>query len=687
MAILDMKKIEIVALLRDSEALIDMIQRIGKLQLVSVDSDDEVLTKINSEEICNKFAEFQEKAQETLKVLDEYKPEKTSMFSSFEPRKEMSVSEFTKELQNIDEILNVCYSILSLDKQINDAKVEIIRAKTGLEIIQPWLSLNVPTSFTGTDNTAVFFGTSTTPYKSSNDIAQKAAQIAPDLDCDFEIISQTKSMTAVAAVSKKEDGEKLSTLMRSLEFTPVVDPTRHPPQVRHDRLTKKIEDCEKKIENCKEKIQEKANFRKEIKFLNDCLTLRYDKYDAIKDMKVANNVFIITGYIPTKYLDEFLNKIESKFDIAYNVIDPDYDDENETVPTAVESKALPATMESITDMYSPPSHKDIDPNPIMTFFYFMLAGMMLGDAGYGILMVLACLFIKIKYKLEPEKRKTVNFGLFFGIGTTFWGMMFNSWFGDLPAYIAGGLKTKAPDFITTNHLYWFNTLDYTTAFLLFCFFIGIIHLIAGLLANMYKMMKKQKLYLEGLLTNLAPILLLIGVLPIINSQIGGDTLAINPRTAFIDNFLNDYSKVFTIILLAGVVLMIIAPVLTAIKNKEKFVKVIAGFGTGLNDVYGAASGYLGDVLSYARLLALGLCTGVIASVINELAAMIGSPIAFVIIAFLGHTINLGINLIGAYVHANRLQYVEFFGKFYEGGGKQFQPLRINTQTFKIKEEN
>ena len=687
MAILDMKKIEIVALLRDSKSLIDMIQRLGNMELISVDSDDDALSEINSAEICNKLENYKEVAKDALKLLDQYKPEKSSVLSSFAPREEISVSDFTKKIQNFDDVLNVCYSILSLDKKISDSKIEIIRAKTGLESIEPWLSLDVPTSFTGTENTAVVFGTGTAPFKSSNDIALRAAEIQPELDCASEIISQTKTVTAVAAVSKKEDGEKLSALMRSLDFVPVSDPTVNPPKVRHQRLTEKIAECEQIIQDSEDKIKEKASFRKDIKFLSDYLTLRFDKYEAIKDMKVGNNVFIITGYIPTKYVDEFVSKIEAKFDIAYNIIEPDYDNEDEIVPTAVESKALPATMESITEMYSPPSHNDIDPNPVMTFFYFMLAGMMLGDAGYGILMVIACLFIKLRFKLEPEKKKTINFGLFFGLGTTFWGIMFNSWFGDLPGYIAGGLKGKEMDIITGKHLYWFNTLDYTTPFLLFCFFIGIIHLSVGLIMNMYKMMKKHHEYLEGIFTNVPPILLLIGVLPIINTQIGGDALSSNPQTVFIDNFLKNNSQVFTVILLVGVVSMLVGPMIIAIKNKEKFGKIIGGLFSGLNDVYSAASGYLGDILSYARLLALGLCTGVIASVINELAAMMGNPIAFIIIAIFGHTINFGINLIGAYVHTNRLQYVEFFGKFYEGGGKLFKPLRINTQTFKIKEEN
>ncbi|MBE6831653.1 MAG: V-type ATP synthase subunit K [Ruminococcaceae bacterium] len=108
---------------------------------------------------------------------------------------------------------------------------------------------------------------------------------------------------------------------------------------------------------------------------------------------------------------------------------------------------------------------------------------------------------------------------------------------------------------------------------------------------------------------------------------------------------------------------------------------------GLYSLYNI-TGYLSDVLSYSRLLALGLATGVIATVINQMGSMVGGnavgAVVFVIIFLLGHTMNIGINLLGAYVHTNRLQFVEFFGKFYSGGGRKFHPFAINTQYFKFR---
>ena len=116
---------------------------------------------------------------------------------------------------------------------------------------------------------------------------------------------------------------------------------------------------------------------------------------------------------------------------------------------------------------------------------------------------------------------------------------------------------------------------------------------------------------------------------------------------------------------------------------------IKRFLKGLYGLYGVSS-YLSDILSYSRLLALGLATSVISTVFNQLGAMLGGGVVgavfFILIFLIGHAMNMAINLLGAYVHTNRLQFVEFFGKFYEGGGRKFQPFAANTKHFKIMEE-
>ena len=136
--------------------------------------------------------------------------------------------------------------------------------------------------------------------------------------------------------------------------------------------------------------------------------------------------------------------------------------------------------------------------------------------------------------------------------------------------------------------------------------------------------------------------------------------------------------------IAGVVLIVLT-------NSRSSKNIVARLGGGLYGLYNIASGYLSDILSYSRLLALGLATGSIASVVNMMGAMVQNPVAkaimLAVVFVVGHALNMAINVLGAYVHTNRLQFVELFSKFYEGGGRAFEPLKFNTKFFKFKEEN
>jgi V/A-type H+-transporting ATPase subunit I len=342
------------------------------------------------------------------------------------------------------------------------------------------------------------------------------------------------------------------------------------------------------------------------------------------------------------------------------IYEPDY--ENEDVPVLIENKSFAAGVESITDMYSSPSNKDVDPNPIMAFFYYVFFGLMLSDAGYGLLMVIFSIFAKKKMKVTGNLKKMADMVLYCGISTVFWGAMFGGFFGDL-------IPTVCKTFLGMTDMpslaIWMEPMNNSIELLLYCFLFGIIHLMAGVLIRGY-MLIRDKNYL-GAICDTIPVMVFVAGFAIVGAS-------------FFTQIPQNIKSMGSGILLAGAVLI----VLTAGRSSKN---ILGKLGGGLYGLYNAASGYLGDILSYSRLLALGLVTGVIANVINLLAAMGGNIIIFILIFLLGHTVNIAINLIGTYVHTSRLQYVEFFSKFYEGSGRSFTPFKIKSKFFTIKEEN
>lgn len=682
MAILKMKRIEVLGMLSESKAVIDLIQQNECVEIRDVTEDTEGLFKLSTSSTVSQFEKFTGVATQALETLKGYVEKKGGFLASFAPRPDMTVSDFVAKSDETDDILEKCYSINALSKDIQDAKVEIVRAQTVIDQTRPWENLDIPFATKGTSLTKAFIGTIAEPVDREA-ILTRLAEVAPEADVEVEVVSSDNNQTCLVALCLKESADVVEKALASIGFATNSDTAKIEPSAQIAKLEAEIEECNKRMADDEEKIKAYADSYDDIEFLLDYLTLRTDKYEALDKISMSDNVFVLSGYIPEEKVDSLVSQLENKFDVAISVTEPD---EDEDVPVLIENGTLGSTMEAVTTMYATPTQRDLDPNTAMTVFYFLLFGLMLGDAGYGLLMVIACLFVKFKYKLEPQKAKTVNYGLFCGIGTTVWGILLNGWFGDLPTYIANGLKAgDKVDFITAHHLYWFQPLEHTTRFLLLAYFIGILHLSFGLILNIYKNVKQHNV-LAGIVENVPLILILVGVLPLINSQLGGTALYDNLPTRWIDNLLTTLSPVLYGCLAAGAILVVIGPAIIAIANKRPASKILGSLGGGLYGLYNTASGYLGDVLSYARLLALGLCTGVIASVINQLAAMIGNPIAFILIGLIGHTINFGINLIGTYVHTNRLQYVEFFGKFYEGGGTIFQPLNVKSKSFKFKEE-
>lgn len=336
----------------------------------------------------------------------------------------------------------------------------------------------------------------------------------------------------------------------------------------------------------------------------------------------------------------------------------------EKAPVKLKNSRFAAPAESIVNMYSPPSHDDIDPTPLLAFFFYFFFGMMFSDAGYGLLMVIGTgLAIKL-FKPDKEMRNTLKLFQYCGVSTFFWGLVFASFFGDAPATLYNYF-TGAD--ISMAQIFPWPTIDpQKDALMLMIISIafGLVHILVGMGCKFYVCLR-QKDYGGAFFDTGLWMLMLIGFAVLAAGMAFGQTL---------------------VYVGAGIAIFCaIGLVLTQGRNKKGFGKVIGGLAS-LYDI----TGYISDLLSYSRLLALGLTTGVMAQVFNMLSTMFGKSwfgiILLIIVFIIGHAINIGLNALGSYVHTMRLQYVEMFGKFYEGGGKQFKPFKLNSKYIKIQED-
>lgn len=656
-----MKRIELISTLENSKKIIDFLQRKGVVELTKHELPENMYSFDTSYNV-SQLEKFKSVAENAYEILNTYSPKKGSLIDSFKPPEAIELSKYLDMTDDADMTMDMCYDILDAQKRFQEADADIIRSQTAIDSLAVWKELDIPTKVKPTKYTSVLVG-SFPDLQTEASVKEELARLLPEVEAvEVEVVYSSDVQSCVVVMCLNSDADKVSEALRSFGFVKPAEVYDKPVAEIIEEKEKRIEKLRQEKEEYEEKIRSFADKRQDIEFVIDYFEIRIDKYEAFKSISATDRIFYLSGFIPEKYTQKVVPSLESRFDVAISITDPSPDEE---IPVLLENNSFAAPVEGITEMYSLPGKADIDPNAIMGFFYYVFFGMMFSDAGYGLLMVIATAFILYKCKPEGQKRKTVLMYLYCGISTMFWGIMFGSFFGDL-------INTIRVNYLglTETRLYlWLNPQgDDLMLTMIYCFLFGIIHLFVGVGIKGY-MEWRQGDKFGAVVDTLSIYLAVGGAAPIC--------------AGMIIDIPQSVTGVCKYLALAGVVLII----LTAGRSSKG---IFGKLGAGLYALYNTVSGYLSDVLSYSRLLALGLVTGIIGSVVNMMGTlpknMLLKTVLFIIVFIFGHAVNFGINVIGAYVHTNRLQYVEFFSRFYEGGGAAFNPLKVNSKTFKFKEE-
>ncbi len=654
MAKLKMKRIELIAPLTDSKQIIELLQRRGVVELCENSSEE--LEQMNVAAVMGEFEKFRSTVDQALNILGKYAPEKASLTDMFGGRDEIEKHEFGQKAADLEKIMNAAGEIIKNHKMITEAQAEIIQLGIRSDLLEPWTALDVPMNFRGTSGTSAYIGS----LQGSRTVEEIESQLPEG--CCAEIVSISKEQTNLFILCSKEIAEEAENCLRRLAFVPVSESAAMTPSEMIRKNTARRRELNKLIGNSEKAIAAMSEYREMLKFGVDFLAMRKEKYEALSKLGITESTFVLEGYVPEKYFDSLKKEIEKKHTAVISGFEPA---EDEDVPVLLENGSFSSPVEGITKMYAMPSKTDVDPTPVMSFFYYLFFGMMLSDAGYGVVMVIGTMIALKKFKLENSMRKTLIMFRNCGISTIFWGALFGSWFGDIVQIVGREFFGKEIGSIAL----WFQPLDDPIKLLLYSFGLGILHLFLGVGVS-FKMAWDDGRKLDAFLDTVPIYLTILGVAPLAAS-----ILTEVPQIL---------KTVGMYVMIAGVVLL----VLTAGRSSKSIFGKLFG---GLYALYNTATGWLSDILSYSRLLALGLATGSIAGVINLIGTMPENKavklVLLIVVFIVGHTANLAINLLGAYVHTDRLQFVELFSKFYTGGGREFTPFAVNTKYIKFKEEN
>ncbi len=670
MAVLEMKRINIYALKKSRKKLLELLQRRGVLELNTPEQAEEYFSKTDTDSARLTFEKNIQLLTGAVAILDSFSPPEKGFLSMLNGRTPISVADYDATAQEAPAITKIASRITALSKKITDSEAEILRLSAQIDALEPWLNLDISMRTISTNSSSVFIG-SFPEELAEEELKARLAKALPEVSAlEAEIVSSQPQQTCVFLVCHGKYGMQVEAALRAMGFTYPAAPSKLPPAQRVKDLQERIHTAQTEIDAAKEEIVSFSDKRQAMLFTTDYYTMRAEKYRVLGELWQSPHVFQVTGYIPAEDASALEQELESKFQACVELETPD---EDENVPVKLKNNFLAAPVEGVVEGYSLPGKHECDPSFIMSLFYYVLFGMMLSDAAYGLLMVLGCGFVLWKFRnIEPGLRKSLKMFFYCGISTTFWGVMFGGYFGDAVPVIA---KTFFHSDFTIPPL-WFAPLDDPMRLLMFSFLLGVIHLFTGLGVQFYQLARRKK-FADALYDVVFWYFLVGGLILLLVStemfqDMAGLSLAMPP-------FVSTLAAVFAGVGAVGIVL-------TAGRESKSIGK---RFLKGLYGLYGVSS-YLSDILSYSRLLALGLATGVIATVFNQLGSMMGGgvfgAIFFIIVFVIGHVLNLAINLLGAYVHTNRLQYVEFFGKFYEGNGRKFAPFTANTKHFKITEE-
>jgi len=577
-----------------------------------------------------------------LEVLNRYSQAKRSLIK---PKARVNADEFAESGAAELAYETVIDALRAADRQ-TEIQTELNKIFAEEASVRPYEKYDLPLETTGTERTELFLGVMGVAVD-----LEKLGRELYEAGAVAELLRTDGTGHYVTVICCRSDAPTVGGVLAAYGFVRAVFRDRkETPREYLEKLAEQRESLMREAQSLQERLRELATKLESVEILYDLTQTELTATTQKQKMVATERTALLTGWVPERTEDKVTNLLD-RHACAYELREPT---EEENPPVLLENNGFAANFEWVLGMYSYPMYGKFDPTFIMSIFYFIIFGIMFADAGYGLVLILAC-FGAVKL-LKPSKgmeRFLKMFG-YCGISCMIFGILFGAYFGDFPLALMKNMlnipEESLPNLAligssSANVAVLFDPLQNPMGFLLVSLGIGAIHLIAGMAVNFVLLCRSGHVW-DAIFDIGAYWLLFAGIALI---------------------FL--FPSVGLWVTIAAVLLII----LTHGRAEKNFImKILKGF-LGIYDLIN----YVSDLLSYSRILALGLASGVIAQVVNILGTLIGpSVLGFIVMVVVfigGHLLNIAINVLGTFVHTSRLQYIEFFNKFYEDGGVAFEP--------------
>ena len=651
MAIAKMNKVMLIAPTDKQNNLLDAIQELQSLEVTSLEQAKELFTEnsialqeVDTEEM-NALQQKFEGIHAAIAFVEKNQKQPSLIQKLKTPKEQFTLSELQNEVQSwdADALVEHVESIRTTLRK-KDEKLKELREKEAL--LRKWSVLDFyPKDIFKHPYTKTKMGT--IPQATDNAYLEGLKQ--SELISVHEVYHTREEIGLLVTYPRKAQQAAKEELAKA-HFSIVWYAFEEAPSVELEKNLKAQQAVVEAKKKVLEDLQEEKDLLRQLQLSAEVTYNELQKEQAKNELVNGQHVFVLQGWMTQKAAEAVESQLKEKLGEGEYVFLPleIAEEEYEEVPTVLENNTFLQPFENLTEMYGLPKYGELDPTPYTAPFYLVFFGMMAADLGYGALLWLGT-FIMLKFfHFDKGMNRNLKFFHLLSYPVMIWGIIFGSAFGaDLPFQPLSLSK------------------DLITIMILSIIF-GVIQILVGLSLGAYSNLKK-KAYVDAYTSHLGWLAIITGIILYV---LGSMVLNI--------------SWIATIGSSIAIIAAVAIVVVTVLTSENKW----GGLASGLYNLYGI-SGYVADVVSYTRLMALAVSGGSIASAFNMLVGFL-PPIArftagiFLIVALQG--LNIFLSFLGAYVHGLRLQFVEFFGKFYDGGGRALKPFKTYEKYVDIKQQ-